>query len=57
MGKIQVVRVGSEARVPRAEIERLLGQTDERPDLDRQIEWLEAWRCPEAVVVVTHASL
>ena len=29
MGKIQAVRVGSEARVPRAEIERLLGQTAE----------------------------
>lgn len=50
MGKIQVVRVGIEARIPRAEIERLLGQTDERllvlyarvsghdrwPDLDRK---------------------
>ena len=57
MGKIQAVRVGIEARVPRAEIERLLGQTDERllvlyarvsgydqrTDLDRQIERLEAW--------------
>jgi putative resolvase len=57
MGKIQAVRVGIEARVPRAEIERLLGQTDERLlvlyarvsghdqriDLDRQIERLEAW--------------
>jgi putative resolvase len=57
MGKIQAVRVGIEARVPRAEIERLLGQTEERllvlyarvsghdqqPDLDRQIERLEAW--------------
>jgi putative resolvase len=57
MGKIQAARVGSEARLPRAEIERLLGQTDERllvlyarvsghdqrPDLDRQIERLEAW--------------
>jgi putative resolvase len=56
-GKIEAVRVGIEARVPRAEIERLLGQTDERrlvlyarvsgheqrTDLDRQIERLEAW--------------
>ncbi len=50
MGKIQAVRVGIEARIPRAEIERLLSQTDERlpvlsarvsghdqrPDLDRK---------------------
>ena len=56
-GKIQAVRVGIEARIPRAEIERLLGQTDERllvlyarvsghdqrPDLDRQIGRLQAW--------------
>ncbi len=57
LGKIQAVRVGIEARVPRAEIERLLGQADsrllvlyarvsghdQRPDLDRQIERLQAW--------------
>jgi putative resolvase len=57
LGKIQAVRVGIEARVPRAEIERLLGQVDrrllvlyarvsghdQRPDLDRQIERLQAW--------------
>ncbi len=57
MGKIQAVRVGIEARVPRAEIERLLGQTesrflvlyarvsgyDQKPDLERQIERLVAW--------------
>jgi len=57
MGKIQAVRVGIEARVPRSEIERLLGQTGERllvlyarvsghgkpPDLDRQIERLSVW--------------
>jgi putative resolvase len=56
-GKIQAVRVGIEARVPRSEIERLLGQADDRllvlyarvsgneqrPDLDRQIQRLEAW--------------
>jgi len=56
-GKIQAVRVGIEARVPRSEIERLLGQAnsrllvlyarvsghDQRPDLDRQIERLQAW--------------
>jgi len=57
VGKIQAVRVGIEARVPRSEIERLLGQTDsrllvlyarvsghdQRSDLNRQIERLEAW--------------
>jgi putative resolvase len=57
LGKIQAVRVGIEARVPRAEIERLLGQVDsrllvlyarvsghdQRPDLDQQIERLQAW--------------
>ena len=57
MGKIQAVRVGIEARIPRSEIERLLGQTDERllvlyarvsghdqrSDLDRQIERLSVW--------------
>src|SRR5258708_9288158 len=29
-GKIQAVRVGLEARIPRSEIERLVGKTDER---------------------------
>jgi putative resolvase len=29
-GKIQAVRVGLEARFPRAEIERLIGKTHER---------------------------
>jgi putative resolvase len=57
MGKIQAVRVGVEARIPRSEIERLLGQTDDRllvlyarvsghdqrPDLERRIERLEKW--------------
>src|SRR6266699_3816073 len=56
-GKMQAVRVGIEARVPRSEIERLLGQADrrllvlyarvsrhdQRPDLDRQIERLQTW--------------
>jgi len=56
-GKIQAVRVGIEARVPRVEIDRLLGHADDRllvlyarvsgheqrPDLDRQIERLQAW--------------
>lgn len=57
MGKIQAVRVGIEARIPRSEIARLLGKTDERllvlyarvsghdqrPDLERQMERLSAW--------------
>jgi putative resolvase len=55
MGKIQAVRVGIEARIPRSEIERLLGKTverllvlyarvsgrDQRSDLERQIERLQ----------------
>jgi putative resolvase len=57
MGKLQAVRVGIEARIPRSEIERLLGKTDDRllvlyarvsghdqrSDLERQIELLEKW--------------
>jgi putative resolvase len=57
MGKIQAVRVGIEARIPRSEIARLLGKTDERmlllyarvsgydqrPDLECQLERLSAW--------------
>jgi excisionase family DNA binding protein len=57
MGKFQAVRVGIEARIPRSEIERLLGKTDERllvlyarvsgrdqrSDLERQIERLQGW--------------
>lgn len=56
-GKIQAIRVGNEARVPRSEIERLAGKTDERlivlygrvsgqgqkSDLDTQLERLQAW--------------
>jgi putative resolvase len=56
-GTIQAVQVGIEARLPRSEIERLLSQAesrllvlyervsghDLRPDLDRQIEHLQAW--------------
>jgi len=30
LGKIQAVRIGLEARIPRSEIERLRGATDER---------------------------
>jgi excisionase family DNA binding protein len=56
-GKIQAIRVGNEARVPRSEIERLAGKTDgrlivlygrvsgqgQKDDLDTQIERLQAW--------------
>jgi len=56
-GKLQAVRVGLEARIPRSEIERFLGKTDERllilyarvsghgqkADLERQKELLVAW--------------
>ncbi len=56
-GKIQAFRVGLESRIPRAEIERFLGKTDDRllvlygrvsghgqkADLARQVERLQAW--------------
>lgn len=56
-GKIQAVRIGLEARIPRREIERLRGSTDERllvlygrvsgqgpkNDLDTQLERLQGW--------------
>ena len=56
-GKIAAIRVGNEARIPRSEIERLVGKTDERllilygrvsghgqkEDLDIQIQRLQAW--------------
>jgi excisionase family DNA binding protein len=56
-GKLQAVRVGLEARIPRSELERFLGKTDERllilyarvsghgqqADLERQKERLVAW--------------
>jgi excisionase family DNA binding protein len=56
-GKIQAIRVGKEARIPRAEIERLAGTPDGRlivvygrvsghghqSDLDTQLERLHAW--------------
>jgi excisionase family DNA binding protein len=56
-GKIQAIRVGTEARVPRSEIERLAGKTDgrlivlygrvsgqgQKSDLQTQIERLQAW--------------
>ena len=56
-GKIQAIRVGNEARVPRSEIERLAGKTDgrliilygrvsgqrQKSDLETQRERLQAW--------------
>ncbi len=56
-GRIQVVQVGREMRIPRAEIERMVGASDERflvlygrvsgqgqkDDLERQLERLQAW--------------
>lgn len=56
-GKIQAVRVGLEARIPRTEIERLVGKADERllvlygrvsgqgqrDDLETQLARLEQW--------------
>jgi putative resolvase len=60
-GKIAAIRVGNEARIPRSEIERLVGQTDERllilygrvsghgqkEDLDIQLQRLQAWAAIE----------
>lgn len=56
-GKIQAVRIGLEARIPRSEIDRLRGSTDERllvlygrvsgqgqkDDLNTQLERLQGW--------------
>jgi putative resolvase len=60
-GKIQAIRVGNEARVPRSEIERLVGKSDgrllvlygrvsghgQKDDLDIQIQRLQAWAATE----------
>jgi putative resolvase len=60
-GKIQAIRVGNEARVPRSEIERLTGLTDgrlivlygrvsgqgQKSDLETQLERLQAWATTE----------
>lgn len=57
LGKIQAVRIGLEARIPRSEIERLIGKTNERllvlygrvsgqgqrEDLETQLARLEQW--------------
>jgi excisionase family DNA binding protein len=56
-GKIQAIRVGNEARVPRSEIERLAGKTDgrlivlygrvsgqgQKSDLETQLQRLQTW--------------
>src|SRR6266566_8796791 len=55
--KIQAIRVGNEARIPRSEIERLAGRTDgrlivlygrvsgqgQKSDLDTQLARLQTW--------------
>jgi putative resolvase len=60
-GKIAAVRVGNEARIPRSEIERLVGKTDrrllvlygrvsghgQRDDLEVQLQRLQAWAATE----------
>ena len=60
-GKIAAIRVGNEARIPRSEIERLVGKTDRRllvrygrvsghaqhDDLGVQIQRLQAWAATE----------
>src|ERR1051326_431737 len=60
-GKIHAIRVGNEARVPRSEIERLVGKTDgrllvlygrvsgigQRADLETQLARLQAWASSE----------
>jgi putative resolvase len=62
-GKIQAIRVGNEARVPRSEIERLAGKTDgrlivlygrvsgqgQKSDLDTQLERLRVWAASQRV--------
>lgn len=60
-GKITAIRVGNEARIPRSEIERLVGKTDgrllvlygrvsghrQKDDLDVQLQRLQAWAASE----------
>src|SRR5437588_6647475 len=60
-GKITAIRVGNEARIPRSEIERLVGKTDgrllvcygrgsghgQKDDLDIQLLRLQAWAATE----------
>ena len=56
-GRIQVVQVGREMRIPRTEIERVVGSIDgrllvlygrvsghgQKDDLEIQLQWLQAW--------------
>ncbi len=60
-GKITAIRVGNETRIPRSEIERLVGKTDgrllvlygrvsghgQKDDLDVQLQRLQAWAASE----------
>lgn len=60
-GKIAAIQVGNEARIPRSEIERLVGKTDgrvlvlygrvsghgQKEDLDTQLQRLQAWAATE----------
>src|SRR5690348_16287192 len=60
-GRIRVVQVGREARIPRAEIERMVGNTDgrllvlygrvsghgQKDDLEVQLERLQTWAATE----------
>jgi putative resolvase len=60
-GRIQVIRVGREVRIPRTEIEKIVGTLDgrlvvlyarvsghgQKADLDTQIERLQAWAAAE----------
>lgn len=60
-GRIQVIQVGREVRIPRAEIEKIVGTLDgrlvvlyarvsghgQKADLDTQIERLQAWAATE----------
>ena len=66
-GKIAAIRVGNEARIPRSEIERLVGKVDgrllvlygrvsghgQKDDLDIQIQRLQAWAAIERKGVET----
>ena len=66
-GKMTAIRVGKEARIPRSEIERLIGQTDgrrlilygrvsghgQKEDLDTQLQRLQTWAASERKGVET----
>jgi putative resolvase len=66
-GRIQVIPVGREVRIPRAEVERLVGKIDgrvlvlygrvsgygQKDDLDVQIQRLQAWAATERKAVET----